>query len=262
MDLKTQTQAFTDKMLMPVFTWVIIPFLEISPIFQASVLSAYGMFGVYMQYNQEKLNDFIKILKDNPWVFAEEIVETEEFKDWFLIIMESYLKERSEQKRKIIKDIFIWFTNVSKEEKEEFELERILDILSRITVSELDFLKHLVDDLYPLQKKYIDYHILDSWYYTPNIKLEMPLTKFINFSNTEQCIQGVTFIDPSNYPQYYDVQNLTKYNYLVNGLSSLSILFPKSKDLDFSSTWEISNDYDFTEIWENFIRYILEDEET
>lgn len=238
--IKQQTEAYIDKMLMPVLTGVILPFIEASPIFQASLLSAYGMFWIYMQYNQNKLNEFINILKENPWIFTEEIVKTEEFKDGFLVIMEWYLKERSAEKRKIIKNIFLGFTELSESEKNEFELEKLLEIVKNISTQEIDYLKHLYYDVKPFQDKYINHeNSLRHHEYGDLIK-EKPLTSFIH-----KLKKLYSFKDA------YDNISENDYSWYINWLVSLNILLPFYKD-------GLKPEFDFTTIWKKFIKYILE----
>lgn len=141
-DLKEQSLATFDKILWP--TWLAL--LSTMPEIQMPLMLAYWFFWVVMQYKQDDVNNFVKILQDNPWIFTKEIVKTKEFQDWFLVIFESYLKERSEEKRKNIKSILLWFTEIPKEEKEEFELEKILDILNKISLNEICILKQIKDN--------------------------------------------------------------------------------------------------------------------
>jgi hypothetical protein len=57
-------------------------------------------------------------------------------------------------------------------------------------------------------------------------------------------------------------ENLSENDYLgfKNALVWLNILFPFYKTLSFDNTGDISPDYDLTQIWKEFILFILEDE--
>jgi len=113
------------------------PFISQHPYWQVAVISAIWLYWVFLQHQQDRLNEFIKFIQDNPWEFTKKIVETQEFKDWFLLIFEAHIKERNEEKRNIIKNIFLWFTKLSKEEKKKFELEKILNTLKTIAKDEI-----------------------------------------------------------------------------------------------------------------------------
>jgi hypothetical protein len=71
-----------------------------------------------------------------------------------LIVFESYIKERNKEKRNYIKNIFLDFTKSTVEEKEKFELERLLDIVNRITLQEIEFIKFLNFTIKPIQESY------------------------------------------------------------------------------------------------------------
>lgn len=63
------------------------------------------------------------------------------FVDGLAITFESFLKQRSDYKRKIIKNIFLGFS--FNEDKEDFELERMYDIVNRISKKQIDLFTDL-----------------------------------------------------------------------------------------------------------------------
>lgn len=75
--------------------------------------------------------------------FQKELLESEQAMDWLAICFESYFKQRNKNKREYIRNIFNWFINLNDEEKENFELEKILDVLNKITLEEIKMLKIL-----------------------------------------------------------------------------------------------------------------------
>ena len=185
--------ATIDKFWNPALTTIIMPLITVNPYWQLAIISAIWLFWVYLQYNQDKLNEFIKFIQDNPEAFTEEIVQTEAFKDGFLIVFESYIKERNKEKRNYIKNIFLWFTQIKDEDKNEFELEKILHILKICTLEEIEFLKFLKLNIEPLFNKKLDdelnrfKELRKEWKFTwtewndiPHITWHNPLTNFIN----------------------------------------------------------------------------------
>ncbi len=92
--------------------------------------------------------------------FVEELGESEQALDWITICLEHATKERNKAKRKIIKNIFLWFSKLSEIEKEQFKLERLIDITSKITIDELDLLKEISvwDFIVKWAQKYYEYN--------------------------------------------------------------------------------------------------------
>lgn len=188
------------------------------------------------------------------WIYPEflkELEKSEQALDWLALCFEAYTKERTKEKRKILKNLFLWFTKLSEEEKEKFEIERLIDITNKITSAELTYLKHLNDDLLPLQDIAIDGDIYGSWYYHNNVRLEQPLTSFRK--NLDESFE-----------KYYDSLDIIWLRIIQNWLNSLNLIFSLNykrnnsiEDYDFSDTVK---HYNFTEIWIKFISYLLENE--
>jgi hypothetical protein len=140
--LKEQSLATFDKILIP----SLLTYISWASGIQMWLMLAHGFFGVVMQYKQNDVNDFVKILQENHWVFTKEIIETQEFKDWFVVVLEEYIKERNKTKKEIIKNIFLWFIKLSKEEKKEYKLERLINITKLITFEEILMLQKLKEN--------------------------------------------------------------------------------------------------------------------
>jgi hypothetical protein len=95
---------------------------------------AKALFGAGMKLRENRALDFIEFIKANPTIFIKEILATEEFQDAFVFTLENFLRERSEEKREIMKNIFVGFTTA--DSKENFPLERYFHTLTQL--SELD----------------------------------------------------------------------------------------------------------------------------
>jgi len=228
-NLKEQSLATFDKILIP----TMLAFLSWVPEIQLSLMLAYWFFGVSMQYKQNDVNNFVKILEDNPEIFTKEIMQTEEFKDWFVIILESYIKERNKSKKEIIKNIFLWFTKLTEKEKEEFELEKMLDILNKISEKEIN----LLDEIY-------------KWKIDENIK------------------KTVT----DNYQESYEDKNYSNLKYLES-LSLIIIYSDIESSIAEETEWDeedwyhttgrtysriiSSENFELSNFWSIFIEYII-----
>jgi len=104
-----------------------------------------GYFGTLLDLQQEKVNEFVNYIQNNSSIFTKEMVNSLEFKEGFVITFESYLKQRNKQKRKYIQNIFIGFTE--SEVKEDFELERMYDLLNKISKYQISTLKRIYNKI-------------------------------------------------------------------------------------------------------------------
>ena len=111
---------------------------------------AKGFLGVIFELQQEKINEFVVFIRDNPEKFTKQILSTQQFKDVFVITLENYFKQRSERKRRIIQRIFLGFTSTA--DKENFEVEKMYWILSIMNFEEFALLKSYKDN--PERYKY------------------------------------------------------------------------------------------------------------
>lgn len=107
-----------------------------------------GFFGTLFDLQQEKINEFAEFIQNNSEVFTREVLGTKEFQEGFVITFENYLKQRGERKRRIIQRIFFGFT--ASKDKENFELERMYDVLSSISLEGVEFLKVMKKEIIPL----------------------------------------------------------------------------------------------------------------
>jgi len=113
----------------------IIPAIDmlvaIKPEFIPCWILVKGFYGALFDIKQEEINNFVSFIRENNEIFTREILKTKDFRDGFVITFEEYLKQRNENKRKIIQNIFLGFTKNNV--KECFELERMYDLLNKIS---------------------------------------------------------------------------------------------------------------------------------
>jgi len=97
-----------------------------------------GFYGALFDIKQEEINDFVSFIRENNEIFTREILKTKGFRDGFVITFEEYLKQRNKNKRKIIQNIFLGFAKNSA--KECFELERMYDLLNKISEYQMNLM--------------------------------------------------------------------------------------------------------------------------
>lgn len=102
-----------------------------------------GLYGAGMQLRQDRALKWIEMVRDNPKIFTQQILDSEPFQDGFVFAFEKYIKERNENKRKIVQNIFLGFGQSS--DLNNFELEQYLNILSLLDATEISFLSSFTD---------------------------------------------------------------------------------------------------------------------
>lgn len=142
-DSKAGTLAAVKEGVIPYISATLATFLVANPYWELAWYSAIGLFGVYMQFNQHKVNEFVELIQRHPDVFLREVLEDPEFQEGFLITFRSYIQARREQKRKIIQRILIGFTSSS--DKKHFEIEKLYSILDQLSLEDIEILKIYVD---------------------------------------------------------------------------------------------------------------------
>jgi len=91
-------------------------------------------FGTGMELRQERVVEFVEMIKDNPSIFIEDILKDVNFQDGFVYTLEKYIKERSSKKRLILKNVFLGFSEANN--KEIYPLEKMVH--TSIQLSEMD----------------------------------------------------------------------------------------------------------------------------
>ncbi len=101
------------------------------------------LFGAHLEVRKERTINFLKKIIDNPEIFTEKIVNSEEFRDGLIFTFEKYLFERNKIKRDAIFNIFKGYAK--KGCSNDFKLEKFLHTLSLLTEYEAKVLKIFVD---------------------------------------------------------------------------------------------------------------------
>lgn len=96
---------------------------------------AKALFGAGMKLRQQRVLEWVEMIRDNPNVFTKEIVEQSAFQDAFVVALEKYLIERNEEKRKYFRNIFLGYA--SSNNPDQFPLEKYIHTLSQFSVEDL-----------------------------------------------------------------------------------------------------------------------------
>lgn len=102
-----------------------------------------ALYGAGMELRRERVLEWVEFVRDNPSVFGLSVLSDIAFQDGFVFLFEQYLVERSERKRKILKNILLGFAKSVN--FEEFQLEQFSNMAKSITVEDLEILSIFVD---------------------------------------------------------------------------------------------------------------------
>lgn len=100
-----------------------------------------ALYGAGMKLRQERALEWIEMVRDNPSVFTEQVLADEKFQDGFVYSLEKYLTERSEDKRKIFRNIFLGFAVAQNRDK--FPLEKYTHTLSQLSELDIEVLRDI-----------------------------------------------------------------------------------------------------------------------
>jgi hypothetical protein len=112
-----------------------------------------SLYGASLKLREQRALEWVEMVRDNPVIFGEEILESENFQDAFVYSFEKYISERNEEKRKLIKKVFLGYS--SSEDMEQFEIERFYSAISSIslsTISYLDMLGRIIPQYFDAEK--------------------------------------------------------------------------------------------------------------
>ena len=98
-----------------------------------------ALYGAGLKLRQQKALEWIEMIRDNPGIFTHELLLQEEFQDGFVFALEKYIIERSEEKRRVFKDIFLGYASTS--QKLLFPLEKYVHTLSQLNIDDINVLK-------------------------------------------------------------------------------------------------------------------------
>ena len=155
---------------LPFYSAVLAPFFEIYPYWLVVFCAATGLYGVYMAYNQEEINEIVEFIKEHPEKFREEIVQSKEFEKGFLLFFEQYLKQRVEEKKQILKNIILGYA--LSDNKKDYELERFNDCLIRMTIPTLRFLVFTMKQILPVVEKELERELAQDTYQKSDLSVE------------------------------------------------------------------------------------------
>jgi len=94
-----------------------------------------ALYGAGMKLRQQRVLEWVEMVRDNPSYFSEQVLGDEAFQDGFVIALEKYLTERDTIKRSIFRNIFLGFSQAN--DKAIFPLEKFTHTLSQLSQTDI-----------------------------------------------------------------------------------------------------------------------------
>ncbi|MFA5386303.1 MAG: hypothetical protein WC297_01355 [Candidatus Paceibacterota bacterium] len=98
-----------------------------------------ALYGAGLKLREQRALEWVEMVKDNPSAFTEIILRDAKFQDGFVYALERYIREKNEEKRKMMRAIFLGFAQSDNQNR--FELERMYHILSILNADDFVVLR-------------------------------------------------------------------------------------------------------------------------
>ncbi|MCE5271538.1 hypothetical protein LLH00_09680 [bacterium] len=96
------------------------------------------LIGSGMQLRHQRALEWVEMIRDNPAVFSEQILQDQQFQDGFVFALEKYIRERNAGKRERMKQVFSGFCKA--ENKNDFQLEKFFQVLALLNEKDISVL--------------------------------------------------------------------------------------------------------------------------
>lgn len=106
-----------------------------------------SFYGASLKLRQQRALEWVEFIRDNLDKFSKSLFDQEEFQDCFVILLESYIKQRSEKKRTILQKLLL--DSTTEVNLEEFDLERINACLTQISTQALKVIAFIKERALP-----------------------------------------------------------------------------------------------------------------
>lgn len=103
--------------------------------------------GRSMKLRQHRVLEWVEFVRDNLGAFSKNLFDNEQFQDCFVLLTEAYIRERAQHKRTLHQQILLNLANLNNQDREKFELERILLVTSQISLDALKVLAFVKNEL-------------------------------------------------------------------------------------------------------------------
>jgi hypothetical protein len=124
--------------------------LKTTPGLSIAYSLAKALYGNAMEMRKQRVFEFVEPIVDNPGIFSSKILASEEFQDGFVTMLQVYITLRSEEKRKIVRNVFIDFARSLN--KMDFQIERYTDTVQKISPASIALLGFINQEILPYRE--------------------------------------------------------------------------------------------------------------
>ena len=101
-------------------------------------------FGRSLKLRHKRALEFVEMIRDRPEIFTETLLHSELFQDGFVDSLETYIREKNEEKRRLIKNIFLNFSISGNQEN--FFLQKYYFTISQLEIDDIKVLRDISVD--------------------------------------------------------------------------------------------------------------------
>lgn len=98
-----------------------------------------ALYGAGLKLREQRALEWVEMVRDNPSAFTETIMQDAKFQDGFVYALERYIREKNDNKRKVMRSVFLGFALFPNQDT--FELERMYHVLSILSMEDMAVLK-------------------------------------------------------------------------------------------------------------------------
>lgn len=196
---------------------------------------AKSLYGNAIELRKERAQDFVEWLLAEMNIGERLVLNSEDFQDGFVLVLEKYIRERNFEKREAIKKIFLWF--IEFDDKDSFDIEKHLQVLSLLSYEWLECLKLIETKLLPLHAKYIREIIIPH--------------NITSYSSEEDAFNDLS----RRFSPFDRLNELTNVDIYWAWLEDLIVLWIVRKDQSSLMWWDIST-YHITDYGYIFLTYL------
>lgn len=98
-----------------------------------------ALYGAGLKLREQRALEWVEMVRDNPSVFTENILKDTAFQDGFVYALENFIKERGDNKRNMMKKVFLDYATSA--DRKNFELERFYNVLNLLSYDDIQVLR-------------------------------------------------------------------------------------------------------------------------
>lgn len=151
--LSPAIQSAVDSLPQTIAT-ILIPFITVNPALAAPLIAIVGIYGWSVVYRQERLNQLMQSVVDEPDIFTKNTIASSEFQDGLITFIDGYFKLRDDNRLTYARAIFRDFA-VS-DNKPLYPLERYNDTLMKLSDASIQFLGFIEFEIPTIKEEYLN----------------------------------------------------------------------------------------------------------